>query len=158
MRTYYRDDQVLVTSTAIWIEEREYQFVDLDRVWCSGGPVALRAVGIGVGAALAAVLFRVCFSYAWWLGGLGRLCRSLVSRGFVAIALLAVGVLAVALLSVFAFEAALLGIEHVRSHGRHRELWASVAGTTVLLLRTNDAARFEQIRRALARALGDRRS
>jgi hypothetical protein len=158
IRTYYRDDQVRVTSTALWVRGSVFPLATMDRTWRRGGSVAGRAVLIGVGVVLAAGLFRAATSYAWWFGGLGGRIRRWATGGAVPLTLLAVGFLVGAVLSIYAVEAALLGVEHIREHGRHHELWASIRGTEVLLLRTSDAARFERVCRALVRARADRRA
>ena len=156
MRTYYEDDQIQITSVAIWVEGTGYRLGDLEHVWRVGGSIAVKATGVGLGVIAAGVLFRLAASYEWWSGGLWPWVRGLATAGAGAIALLAVGVLLVGVLSIVAFEAVLRGVEHIRNNGRHRELWARVRGTDVLLLRTNDTARYERVRRALVRALGDR--
>ena len=156
IRTYYRDEQIRVTSTALWVHGYEYPLVTMERTWRRGGSVAGRAVAIGLGVVLGAGLVRAVTSYAWWFGGLGGRIRHWATQGVLPLALLAAGVLAGALLSVGAIEAALQGVEHIRANGRHHELWASISGTEVLLLRTSDSDRFGRVCRALVRALADR--
>ena len=155
MRIYYQDDHVQVTSTAIWVEGKRYRLGELENVWRAGGSVAGKAVLVGLAVVAGGGLFRLVGSYAWWFGGLGSRIRKLATAGAGDVAALAVGVLLAAVLSIVALEAVLLGVEHIRDKGRHRELWACVGGSNVLLLRTNDTARFERVRRALVRALDD---
>lgn len=155
MRTYYRDNEIEITSEAITIARVEYQLVDLDRVWRRGSSPAVRGILAGLGVILLAGAYRAGATIGWWFGGLRDWLRQRVTAGAGSLALLGVGMLAMALLGVLAFEVILLGVEHVRRYGRHRELWARVWGVDVLLLRTSDSMKFGRICRALRRAMAD---
>jgi hypothetical protein len=152
MRTYYRDAHVHITSSAVYFDERCFLLEQIDTVWRSRRSLAGRRILIGLGIVAAAIVLRAAASYVWWLGGLNRLVGRWLSGGPVSDAIVAVVALAVAVAGVFTVEAALSAIEDIRGNGRHLELWASIDGQAVLLLRTNDASRFGKICRALIRA------
>jgi hypothetical protein len=155
MRTYYQDHQVHITSVAIWVDGRVYALAELGETWRRGGSVAGRRILVGVGVLLLAVVIRLATSYSWWMGGLRRQYQRWLTAGMATSALVAFAALAVALVGAAAIEVGLRAIEDIRGFGRHQELWARVHGYPVLLLRTNDAARFGQVRRALVRAMDD---
>jgi hypothetical protein len=152
MRTYYRDEHVHITSSAIYVDNRCYPLARIDSVWRRRRSLAGRRILIGLGIVALAVLLRAAASYVWWLGGLNRFVRRWLSGGPVTAAIIAVVVLAVAVAGVVTVEAALSAIEDIRGNGRHLELWAVINGQAVLLLRTNDSSRFGKICRALVRA------
>ncbi|MBT8227657.1 MAG: hypothetical protein HKP61_10720 [Dactylosporangium sp.] len=155
MRTYYEDDHIRITSEAVWAGDRVYRLGELRQASWRSGSVAGRRVLIALAILLLALLIRMVTSYAWWLRRLPGLVLDWLAEGVSTIALATVGVLVVAIVGVVAVEVAILAVEDIRGHGRYRELWASARGERVLLLRTNDRARFQRVRRALSRALGD---
>lgn len=157
MRTYYSDDEIEVTSTSIWVSGVDYPLDALESTWRGGGRFAARGIVIGMGVILAAGLYRIGASYAWWSGDVAHIVGQIATLGGWAIAVVSVLALGATLAGVFAVEGLLVGVEYLRGHGRHRELWARVWGLEVLLLRTSDRARFERVCRALRRALSDRR-
>jgi len=152
MRTYYRDDNVHITSAAIHVDGRRYAFGELDRIWRSGRRIAGRRVLVGVAVLLVAAGFTGVVRYTWWFSGLHRQLQEWLSTGPAAVAVIGLAVLFVAVLGVLAVEAGLRAIEDIRGHARHLELWASVRGRPVLLLHTDDADRFGKVCRALTRA------
>jgi hypothetical protein len=155
MRTYHQDQHVHLTSVATWIDSRIYPLAELDRTWPRGGTVTGRRILIGVGVLLLAILIGAVTSYGWWMGGLRRQYQRWLTANMTTSALVAFGALAIAVLGAVAIEVALRAIEDIRGYGRHQELWASISGYPLMLLSTNDGARFGQVRRALVRALDD---
>jgi hypothetical protein len=147
MITYYRDPDVLVTSTGVRISGRDYRLDELSRVWHARGRRTWSAAA-GRGALGLAMLAPVVV-------GLLGIAIALVfhtSTG-VTVALVGGGILT----GLAAAPLADLLLELVdRSYdrgSRHLEIWGRVREGDVLLLRTNNAQRFGQIYRALQRAL-----
>jgi hypothetical protein len=152
MRVYYSDDDVEVTSSAICVGTQYYTLDRLEQIWRSGGTLAHRRILVGVGVLLGAVTIRLATSWVWWMGGLRGWLQRWLSGGLATLILASVLALTVAVLGVFAVEAVLRAVEDIRGYGRHHELWASIDGGAVLVWRTNDAARFGKVCRALVRA------
>ena len=152
MRTYYRDDNVHITSAAIHVDGRRYAFGELDRIWRSGRRIAGRRVLVGVAVLLVAAGFTGVVRYTWWFSGLHRQLQEWLSTGPAAVAVIGLAVLFVAVLGVLAVEAGLRAIEDIRGHAHDLQLWASIRGRPVLLLHTNDETRFGKVCRALVRA------
>src|SRR5213079_2307658 len=152
MRTYYHDQNVLITSTAIRVGDRHFALDQLDQLWRTDRRVAGRRILVGVGVLVAAVGFTALVRYTWWFGGLRREFQHWLTEGPAVLAGVAVAGLVLAVLGVLAVEAGLSAIEDIRGHARHLELWATVRGKPVLLLHTNDADRFGKVCRALTRA------
>jgi hypothetical protein len=152
--TYYRDDRVHVTSTAIHIDNARYVWDEIGDLWVTQRSLAARRILIGFGILAAAILVRVAASYVWFLGGLDRAVERWLSGGPATVAVVAVVGLAIAVVGVLLVEAALSAIEDIRGYGRNLELWASIDGHPVRLYHTNNAQRFGQIRRAIVRARG----
>jgi Family of unknown function (DUF6232) len=152
MRTYYRDDSVHITSTAIRVGDRHFALDQLDQLWRTDRRVAGRRIMMGIGVLLAATGFTALVRYTWWFGGLRLKFQHWLAGGPAVLAGVAVAGLVLAVLGVLAIEAALRAIEDIRGHARHLELWAVVRGRPVLLLHTDDADRFGKVCRALTRA------
>jgi hypothetical protein len=156
MRIYYRDAGIQLTSSAIWVDGRQYPLDQIEGVWrrgrgLPGGRLVIQlAILLWVGA-LAVLSFD--FGVRGHVSG-GMLTRLFTSTG----GLVVVGVLglAVSVLVVLAIEAVLHGLESARRFGREQELWVRVDGVDTLLLSTADSVRFGKIYRALVRALGNR--
>jgi hypothetical protein len=156
MRTYYRDDHVHITSTAIRVGDRQFPLDQLDQLWRTDRRIAGRRLLLGLGVLVVAVGFLAAVRYTWWFGGLRRQFQQWLSEGPVVLAVITVAGLVLAILGVLAAEAALRAIEDIRGHARHLELWASVRGHPVLLLHTDDSERFGKVCRALSRAHNNR--
>jgi hypothetical protein len=147
MITYYRDREVLVTSTGVRMGGRDYRLDDLDQVWHKRGRREWGKVA-GRGALGLAMLIPVL------VGALGIGIAVLIHASAVTtIALVGGGIL----VGLAAAPLADLLLDHVdRSYdrGSHSlEIWGRVRGREVLLLRDADRQRFGQIYRALQRAL-----
>jgi hypothetical protein len=146
-RTFYRDQEVRVTSDAIQVDGRAYPLAELVRVWHRRGERSWRAVAgrgaIGVAMLVPLVLAAIGIAVAVTLDASTTTTVAVVA-GAVLVGLLA-GPLADVLL------------EHMdRSYAqgsREIEIWALWRGSPVLLLRTGDRLRFGKIYRALQRAL-----
>ncbi|GGN02186.1 hypothetical protein FHR83_000874 [Actinoplanes campanulatus] len=147
MTTYYRDPDVLITSSGVRMNGHEFRLPELIRVWYTKG-----ARSWGVIA---------------WRGALGlAILLPLLAGGFAVLVALAMDasftttltwVLAGALLGLAVVPVADLLLERVDLSydrgSRNLEIWGRVREGDVLLLRTNDAQRFGRVYRALQRAL-----
>jgi hypothetical protein len=147
MTIYYRDCEVVVTSTGVRVHGRDLPLNALRQVWHRRGsrswgtiagrgalgvamlcPIALAVLGVGV-----AVLLDASTSMTLGLIGGGIL----------------VGLCAIPLADVLLDK-----VDRSYDRGsRDREIWARTPSGDVLLLRTRDAARFGRIYRAVQRAL-----
>jgi Family of unknown function (DUF6232) len=148
MITYYRDPEVLVTSTGVRMGGREYRLGDFAQVWHKRGRRTWGATA-GRGALGLAMLTPVVL-------GLIGIAVALVIHASAAttIALIGGGIL----LGFAAAPVADVLLEWVdRSYDRGNrslEIWGRTRrGDVLLLLRTDNAQRFGQIYRALQRAL-----
>jgi uncharacterized membrane protein YidH (DUF202 family) len=158
MRTYYRDRQVHVTSSALRVGDRYFALEQLEYVWRANGPVAHRRILAALAVLSGAVGVRLAAGYALSVDRVrGQVQRSLSAHltvaAFVVVSLV---VVVVAVFGLLAAETALRAIEDIRGHGRHREVWALVCGEPVLLWQTTDATRFGSVCRALVRARDSR--
>jgi hypothetical protein len=156
MRTYYRDAGIHLTSSAIWVDGRQYPLSRIEGVWRRGrGLPGGRLIG-----QLAILLWVVALAaLSFWFGAHGHVSSGTLTRLFTTTGgLIVVGVagLVVSVLVVLAIEAVLHGLESARRFGREQELWVRVRGVDTLLLSTTDSVRFGKIYRALVRALGNR--
>jgi hypothetical protein len=150
MTTYYRDRSVLVSSTAIQVDDRWYPLADLEAVWLErGGWQADRALAVLVmrvlvalaGVALVAAIVAVAF--APHNPGQGRL-PSWAVWGYLFASPVVLGVLIVA-------------AERTRERGlRPLLLCAQCRGEVVPLYTTTNPTRFGQVHRAVLRALEHR--
>jgi hypothetical protein len=147
MITYYRDPEVLVTSTGVRVGGREYRATEFARVWHARSRRSWGRIA-GRGALALAILTPVL------IGAVGILVALLVDASTSAtIALVGGGVL-VGLVAAPLADVLLEAVDRSYDRGsRSLEIWGRVRGADVLLLRTDDAQRFGRIYRALQRAL-----
>jgi xanthosine utilization system XapX-like protein len=147
MITYYRDPEVLVTSTGVRMAGREYRVADFTRVWHTRGRRSWGRVA-GRGALALAIVTPVL------VGALGILVALLIdASASTTIALVGGGVL-VGLAAAPLADVLLEAVDRSYDRGsRSLEIWGRVRGSDVLLLHTDDAQRFGRIYRALQRAL-----
>lgn len=147
MITYYRDAEVLVTSTGVRMAGQEWAPGDFAQVWHRRGRRSWGVVA-GRGAIALAILIPV------GVGGLGILVAlALGASTSTTIALVGGGVL-VGLLTLPLADVLLELIDRSYDRGsRSLEIWGRVRGSDVLLLRTDNRQRFGQIYRALQRAI-----
>ena len=147
MITYYRDAEVLVTSTGVRMSGRDYRLADLARVWHKRGRRDWSTVA-GRGALAVAMIVPVL------VGALGILVALLIDASVsTTIALVGGGIL-VGLAAMPLADVLLEQVDRSYARGSRRlEIWGRVRGADVLLLRTDNRQRFGQIYRALQRAL-----
>ena len=156
MRTYYRDAEIYLTSSAIWFDERRYPLDGIEGMWRrsrglpGGRLLGQLAVLITVGA-LAVLGFGLGVRGHLSGGTLARLFGS--TTGLVVVGVVGLGLSVVAVLAI---EAVLHGMESARRFGRQQELWVRYLGSDLLVLSTSDSVRFGKVQRALIRALSDR--
>jgi hypothetical protein len=147
MTTYYRDGDVLITSSGIRLNGRDYALAELREVWHQAGrrswtTIANRGV-LGLAMLLPIVVGALAVVIAVVAHAPVAVTAGLIGGGIL------VGLAAVPLADLL--------LDHVdRSYdrgSRPREIWGRTRHGEVLLLRTADAARFGRIYRALQRAL-----
>jgi hypothetical protein len=145
--TYYRDAEVLVTSTGVLMSGRDYRLDDLARVWHKRGRRDWGTVA-GRGALAVAMIVPIL------VGALGILVALLIDASVsTTIALVGGGIL-VGLAAAPLADVLLEQVDRSYDRGSRRlEIWGRVRGADVLLLRTDNRQRFGQIYRALQRAL-----
>jgi hypothetical protein len=147
MITYYRDPDVLVTSTGVRMGGREYRLGDFARVWHRQGRRSWSAVA-GRGALGIAMVIPVI------VGILGILVALVINASATITIALAGGGILIGLAAAPLADVLLEFVDRSYDRGsRRREIWARVRGSDVLLLDTDNAQRFGQIYRALQRAL-----
>jgi hypothetical protein len=145
--TYYRDPEVLVTSTGVRMSGRDYRLADLAQVWHKRGRRDWSTVA-GRGALALAMTIPIL------VGALGVLIALLIDASLATpIALVGGGVL-IGLAAAPLADVLLERVDRSYDRGsRSLEIWGRVRGVDVLLLRTDNRQRFGQIYRALQRAL-----
>jgi hypothetical protein len=145
--TYYRDREVLITSTGVRMASGDYRLDAIQQVWHKRGRRDWSKVA-GRGALGLAMILPVV------VGALGILIALVLHASTVTtIALIGGGIL-VGLAAVPLADVLLEQVDKSYDRGSRRlEIWGRVPGGDVLLLRTHDRQRFGQIYRALQRAL-----
>jgi hypothetical protein len=147
MITYYRDPEVLVTSTGVRMGGRDYRLGDFAQIWHKRGRRTWGAAA-GRGALGLAILTPIVV-------GLIGIAVALVihASAGTTVALIGGGIL-------LGFAAAPLAdvllelVDRSYDRGNRRlEIWGRTGRGDVLLLHTDNAQRFGQIYRALQRAL-----
>ncbi|MEU7901827.1 DUF6232 family protein [Actinoplanes sp. NPDC049118] len=147
MITYYRDPDVLVTSTGVRMGGRDYRLGDLAQVWHRRGRRSWSAVA-GRGALAIAIITPVV------IGALGVLVALVIDASTATTIALAGGGVLIGLAAAPLADVLLEFVDRSYDRGSRRlEIWAQVRGGNVLLLDTTDRQRFGRIYRALQRAL-----
>ncbi|MFI5490919.1 DUF6232 family protein [Actinoplanes sp. NPDC051859] len=147
MVTYYRDREVLVTSSGIRIGGHDYRLHDFAQVWHERGRRQWGAVA-GRGAIGIAILAPVV------IGAFGVLLALVIDASTSTTIALAGGGILVGLAAAPLADVLLEFMDRSYDRGSRRmEIWADVRGHRTMLLRTENAQRFGQIYRALQRAL-----
>jgi hypothetical protein len=147
MITYYRDAEVLVTSTGVRMGGRDYRLGDFVQVWHKRGRRSWGAVA-GRGALGIAMITPVV------IGALGILVALVVDASATTTIALAGGGMLIGLAAAPVADVLLELVDRSYDRGSRRlEIWAQLRGGRVLLLATDNAQRFGQIYRALQRAL-----
>ncbi|AGZ45668.1 DUF6232 family protein [Actinoplanes friuliensis] len=147
MITYYRDPDVLVTSTGVRMGGRAYRLGDFAQVWHTRGRRSWSAVA-GRGALGIAMITPIV------IGAVGILIALVIDASTAMTIALAGGGVLIGLAAAPLADVLLEFVDRSYDRGSRRlEIWARVRGTDVLLLTTDNAQRFGQIYRALQRAL-----
>jgi hypothetical protein len=147
MTTYYRDAEVLITSTGVRMGGHEFRTADFAQVWHTRGPRSWSRIA-GRGALSLAVLLPIV------IGAIGILVALLIDASVTVTVALIGGGLLVGLVAAPLADVLLEFVDRSYDRGsRDLEIWGRVRGSDVLLLRTANAQRFGQIYRALQRAL-----
>jgi uncharacterized protein DUF6232 len=145
--TYYRDPDVLVTSTGVRISGRDYRLSDFRQVWHTRGRRSWSAVA-GRGALGLAMIIPVL------VGVLGVMVALVIDASTAMTIALAGGGVLIGLAAAPLADVLLEFVDRSYDRGSRRlEIWAKIHGSDVLLLATDNAQRFGQIYRALQRAL-----
>jgi hypothetical protein len=155
--TYYRDDRIQITSSAVRIDGQTFLLGDLEYVWHRRGTADLTAVlrrlarwGLFL---LAAVIGLACAVKTPALLRFGAGGPDILVR----LAFVLAGSFALLAIGWPLMELVLSGLDHVYSRGVVvQEIWADWRGRDILLLRCSDQMRFGQIYRALQRAVENR--
>jgi uncharacterized protein DUF6232 len=147
MDTYYRDQDVVITSTGVRMSGRQFALHDLRQVWHRRGRRSWMTIA-GRGALGVAMLLPIL------VGALGVGVALVIDASTsVTVGLIGGGIL----IGLAAAPLADMLLEHVdRSYdrgSRELEIWARTPAGDVRLLHTGDASRFGRIYRALQRAL-----
>ena len=147
MITYYRDADVLVTSTGVRMGGRDYRLGEFAQVWHKRGRRSWGTVA-GRGALALAIGIPVL------IGALGVLLAVLIDARLSTTLALAGGGVLIGMAAAPLADVLLEAVDRSYDRGsRSLEIWGRVRGADVLLLRTDNAQRFGQIYRALQRAL-----
>ena len=147
MITYYKDPDVLVTSTGVRMGAQAYRLGDFAQVWHRRGRRSWGKVA-GRGALGVTILIPVL------VGALGILVALLIDASMSTTIALAGGGLLIGFLALPLADVMLEFVDRSYDRGsRDLEIWGRVRGADVLLLKTDNAQRFGQIYRALQRAL-----
>jgi hypothetical protein len=147
MITYYRDREVLVTSSGVRMGDREYRVGEFARVWHARSRRSWSRIA-GRGALALAIVAPLL------VGALGVLLALLIDASTSTTIALAGGGVLVGLAAAPLADVLLEAVDRSYDRGsRSLEIWGRVGGSDVLLLRTDDAQRFGRIYRALQRAL-----
>lgn len=154
MTTYYRDDAVRVTQTAVEIGAHTIPISELRFVWHQRGrPTLLTTTRRLARVALIAVLTAPVIVGAVLLTNLLAPGYGILTQIAIAVILIAVGVLLLFLLAPL-LEFPLMALERSYDRGTEvKEIWVRWRNRDLMILRTADAARFGRIYRALQRAI-----
>jgi xanthosine utilization system XapX-like protein len=147
MTTYYRDPEVLITSSGVWMNGREFRLPELIQVWYTKGA---RSWGVIAwrGALGLAVLLPLL------VGVLAVLLALLIDAPLGTTAAMVVGGILLGLAVVPVADLLLERVDRSYDRGsRTLEIWGRVRGGDVLLMRTDNAQRFGRVYRAQQRAL-----
>jgi hypothetical protein len=147
MTTYYRDPEVLITSSGVWMNGREFRLPELIQVWYTKGA---RSWGVIAwrGALGLAVLLPLL------IGALAVLLALLMDAPLGTTAAMVIGGILLGLAVVPVADLLLERVDRSYDRGsRTLEIWGRVRSGDVLLMRTNNAQRFGRVYRALQRAL-----
>jgi hypothetical protein len=147
MVTYYRDPEVLVTSTGVRMGGRDYRLDEFAQVWHKRGR---RTWGVAASRSVLGLAMLTPIV----IGALGiGIALAVHASAATTIALVGGGIL-VGLIAAPLADVLLERVDRSYDRGsRNLEIWGRVRGHQVMLLRTDNAQRFGQIYRALQRAM-----
>lgn len=150
MVTYYRDESLHITTSAVTVGDRQYPLRALELVW-HRRTSRLRRGGYMVATRGGLVMILVAL-----LVGVAVAVQRVSLRGADPM-MLAGGVLAVIVVgavAAFAVEGVLGLVDRTHEHGRGvHEIWARTAHGDLLIFQSTDSLRFGQAYRALQRAI-----
>ncbi|MEU8236685.1 DUF6232 family protein [Actinoplanes missouriensis] len=147
MTTYYRDPEVLITSSGVHMNNQEFRLPELIRVWYTRG-----ARDWGVIARRGALGLTMLLPLAAGVLAIG--VALVIEASFATTLAFLVGGVLVGLAVVPVADLLLERVDRSYDRGsRSLEIWGRVPGGDVLLLRTDNAQRFGRVYRALQRAL-----
>ncbi|WP_433791903.1 DUF6232 family protein [Actinoplanes sp. CA-252034] len=147
MTTYYRDPEVLITSSGIWMNGREFRLPELIQVWYTKGARSWGVIAWRGALGLAVLLPLV-------VGALAVLVALLLDAPLGTTVAMVVGGILIGLAVVPVADLMLERVDRSYDRGsRTLEIWGRVRDGDVLLMRTDNAQRFGRIYRALQRAL-----
>jgi hypothetical protein len=139
MTTFYRDPEVLITSSGVRANGRDLPLNALVKVWHRRGPRSWGTVAILAPLAI---------------GGQGIAIGLILHTSATVTAILVGGGILLGLATVPIADLVLDRVDRSYDRGSHDlEIWARTRREEILLLRTRDRARFGRIYRALQRAL-----
>lgn len=154
MTTYYRDGEVRVTDRAIEVGARVFPTAELTYVWHERGRATLRTTSRRLGRAGLIALLTVPVA-GCAVGAVALLAsgQGLMVQIGLATGLVALGVILLMLLAPL-IEFPMMALERSYDRGTQvHEIWVRWQHQDLLVLRTNDAARFGRIYRAIQRAV-----
>ncbi|BAL92371.1 hypothetical protein AMIS_71510 [Actinoplanes missouriensis 431] len=147
MTTYYRDPEVLITSSGVHMNNQDFRLPELIRVWYTRG-----ARDWGVIARRGALGLTMLLPLAAGVLAIG--VALVIEATFATTLAFLVGGVLVGLAVVPVADLLLERVDRSYDRGsRSLEIWGRVPGGDVLLLRTDNAQRFGRVYRALQRAL-----
>jgi hypothetical protein len=162
MTTHYRDDQIVVTSAYLRINDRTWQLSELDYVWHRQITPDWRVRGRTASRGLLNILM-ILAGLAGAVVLIAVLSSAYIELKITPIPKNTLLVVAILLLIMgfvpLIWEWALTRVDDSYDKGDAiYEMWATIHGAQILLLRLPDATRFSRIYRGLQRALEETES
>lgn len=147
MTTYYRDPEVLITSSGVRMNGRDFRLPELLQVWYTRGARSWGVIAWRGALGLAMLLPLLA-------GALAVLVAVMIDAEIGTTLALVVGGILLGLAVVPVADLLLERVDRSYDRGsRDLEIWGRVRDGEVLLLRTADAQRFGRVYRALTRAM-----
>ena len=147
MTTYYRDPEVLITSSGVRMNGRDFRLPELLQVWYTRGARSWGVIAWRGALGLAMLLPLLA-------GALAVLVAVMIDAEIGTTLALVVGGILLGLAVVPVADLLLERVDRSYDPGsRDLEIWGRVRDGEVLLLRTADAQRFGRVYRALTRAM-----
>lgn len=147
MTTYYRDPEVLITSSGVWMNGREFRLPELIQVWHAKGTRSWGVIAWRGALGLTMLLPLL-------VGALAVMTALVLDLSFGTSAAVVVGGVLIGVAVMPVADLLLERMDLSYDHGsRTLEIWGRVRSGDVLLMRTDNAQRFGRVYRALERAL-----